>query len=157
MPSTRKHESGSSKRKRKEKEERFIDSQRGAINRFIIKKVPEGVTPEANEESVPVDENVINDNTINVDNVQQEDVQEDMPCEDENIANLNGNGDDTEDIPVNIYDPITWDTLGTKWRDLLVKNGPIRDMLTGKGPKDGKKTFLFRILQQVLTKRGKAS
>lgn len=153
MPPTRKFESGSSKRKRKEKEERFIRSQRGAIDQFIIKQVPEGVTPEANGESVQVEETVIEDNTINVDNVQSNEEhregvtpeadgepreQENMPCEDQNIGNLNGNGDDKEDIPVNIYDPKNWDTLDIKWRDLLVKNGPIRDILTGKGPKDGK-------------------
>ncbi|KAL4564959.1 hypothetical protein LXL04_029038 [Taraxacum kok-saghyz] len=85
----------------------FIHSRRGAMNRFIIKQIPSGVTHEAaNGESVQMDETVIKYNTKNVDNAQQEEEQEDMPCEDENIANLNGNGENNEDIQVNIYDPI---------------------------------------------------
>ena len=37
---------------------------------------------------------------------------------------------------LNIYDPRTWANLDTNSRDLLVKNGPIRDILVQKGPKD---------------------
>ncbi|CAH1425305.1 unnamed protein product [Lactuca virosa] len=49
MAPTRKFESGSSKCKRKQKEAQFIDSQRGSMDSFSIKKVSEY---HLNEESV---------------------------------------------------------------------------------------------------------
>lgn len=55
------------KRKLKQKEEQFIHSQRGAINRVIIKHAPKFYH---NKESLQVEQNVFEDNTIHFDNFQ---------------------------------------------------------------------------------------
>ncbi|CAI9290224.1 unnamed protein product [Lactuca saligna] len=48
-------------------------------------------------------------------------VPEDMSCIDEDIATLNGNDDDKEDIPVNIYDYRTRTSNELKY-DVVVMN-----------------------------------
>ncbi|KAJ9541890.1 LOW QUALITY PROTEIN: hypothetical protein OSB04_028396 [Centaurea solstitialis] len=131
MPPTKKFESGYSKRQKKEKDEQFVQSQRGAIDRFIIKQTSECPS---NEESRNVEQNVFESDSLNndennegervgvdideVDEVMEEEepmVEEADVCEPENVANLNGNDGEKDDIAVNIYDPRNWDNLDTKW------------------------------------------
>ena len=46
------------------------------------------------------------------------------------------NQEEKFDVCVDIYDPITWDSLDVKSRDLLILNGPKRDLSIVKGPRD---------------------
>nr|XP_011460630.1 PREDICTED: zinc finger MYM-type protein 1-like [Fragaria vesca subsp. vesca] len=61
------------------------------------------------------------------------------------------NEEPSSSLPVDIFDPRNWEDLDLKWKDLLVEKGPIRDVLTGKGPKNKSKRcfssdFYTRIL-----------
>ncbi|XP_042407456.1 uncharacterized protein LOC121997220 [Zingiber officinale] len=46
------------------------------------------------------------------------------------------NEEPSSSIPLDIFYPKNWENLDLKWKDQLVEKGPIRDVLTGKGPKD---------------------
>ncbi|XP_042386537.1 zinc finger MYM-type protein 1-like [Zingiber officinale] len=46
------------------------------------------------------------------------------------------NEEPSSSIPLDIFDLKNWENLDPKWKDQLVEKGPIRDVLTGKGPKD---------------------
>ncbi|XP_042426211.1 uncharacterized protein LOC122014091 [Zingiber officinale] len=46
------------------------------------------------------------------------------------------NEEPSSSIPLDIFDPKNLENLNPKWKDQLVEKGPIRDVLTGKGPKD---------------------
>lgn len=54
----------------------------------------------------------------------------------ENRDDINLANEESSQHPLDIFDPRNWKTLDLKWRDLLVEKGPVRDLLTGKGPKD---------------------
>ncbi|XP_022857305.1 zinc finger MYM-type protein 1-like [Olea europaea var. sylvestris] len=132
----RKQQSGFGKRAKKRKIEELIESQKGAIDRFIVKET----------------KNV--DQILEVD--KNEDVEELRQNEHDMLDNQNDTSEDVDDkyvkendthedvdglihnrsIPFNIYDPRTWDNLDIKYRDLLVANGPTRDLSLEKGPKD---------------------
>ncbi|KAL9662085.1 hypothetical protein QQ045_026913 [Rhodiola kirilowii] len=151
MASTRKHELGSSKRKRIKERDKFSESQSGAMDKFVFKKGKEPQCPGDIEADVDVDVDVSVDAGVE-ENVEQpmekpfeEDVdvgleenvkhpikepfEEDVDVNVEETMELGLEGND--DIP-NIFDPKNWDNLAPKWRDLLVKEGPLRDVLTGK-------------------------
>ncbi|KAL6184266.1 hypothetical protein ACLB2K_045670 [Fragaria x ananassa] len=160
MPPTRKFESGHAKRQKKRKEECFKKSQSGALDKFVFKRPQcEENQSKKNDMNFNNVENNVEDpigavDTENVEDLMQEEtieeeddaenvedpMQEEHMEEEDDVAieepSLNSNDGD---IPFNINDPRNWDNLNSKWRDLLVKNGPVRDMLTGKGPKDGLK------------------
>ncbi|CAM8993346.1 unnamed protein product [Rhodiola kirilowii] len=153
MAPTRKHESGSSKRKRIKERDKFTQSQSGAMDKFVFKKGNEQQSPGDIEADVDVDVNVdvgVEENVEhpieepfeedvddgleeNVEHPIEEPLEEDVDVNVEETMELGLEGND--DIP-NIFDPTNWDNLAPKWRDLLVKEGPIRDVLTGKVPKD---------------------
>lgn len=149
MPSTRKYPSGHDKRKKKKKVEEFIESQRGAINRFFVKE-SENISLEelGNEEETENNCNELHE-VLAVENNVEEDVDEiggnengdDLAFEnklyesDDDVINA-VNEEPSPSIPLDIFDPRNWENLDPKWKDQLVEKGPIRDVLTGKGPKD---------------------
>src|SRR6266508_4302787 len=131
--SSRKYASGSEKRKRKKRADEFTELQRGAIdkkfksnsgtsiitNELAIVAVEEqpninpedqGPTPEDNID-INMDDNNVSDH---------EPIFNSSPIED---ASLDEQPIFTEDI----YDPINWDNLDNKTRDILVEKGPIRE------------------------------
>ena len=130
----RKHESGSSKRKRIKERDKFIQSQSGAMDKFVFNKGNEtqcsgdiGVDVDINvgvEENVeqsmetPSEEDVDIGLEENIENQMEEpfEVDIDVNVEETMEPGLEGN----DDIP-NIFDPKNWDNLAPKLRDLLVK------------------------------------
>ncbi|CAM8885916.1 unnamed protein product [Rhodiola kirilowii] len=166
MAPTRKHESGSSKRKRIKERDKFSQSQSGAMDKFIFKKgkdvdadvdvdvdvdVSVDVGVEENVEQPmekPFEEDVDVGLEENVEHPIEEPFEEDVDVNVEETMELGLEGND--DIP-NIFDPKNWDNLAPKWRDLLVKEGPLRDVLTGKGPKDRSKTKKRRFTSEFYT------
>ncbi|KAL9686151.1 hypothetical protein QQ045_023606 [Rhodiola kirilowii] len=149
MASTRKQESGSSKRKRIKERDKFSQSQSGAMDKFVFKKGKEPQCQGDIEADVDVDVSVdvgVEENVEqpiekpfeedidvgleeNVEHPIEEPFEEDVDVNVEETMELGLEGND--DIP-NIFDPKNWDNLAPKWRDLLVKKGPLRDVLTGK-------------------------
>ncbi|XP_047339911.1 zinc finger MYM-type protein 5-like [Impatiens glandulifera] len=121
----RKHELGSSKCNRIKERDKFIQSQSGAMDKFVFNKGNE--TQCLGDIGVDIDINVGLE-----ENVEQSMETQTHSKEDE------GN----DDIP-NIFDPKNWNNLAPKLRDLLVKKGPLRDVLTGKSPKNGSNNKRF--------------
>ena len=137
--STRKYPSEYEKLKKKKKRQReeLIESQKGAMDKFITSKkqnfvenLSEGFI---NEQEIHQKE--LEDN----ENIQQNDNNE---CSHDNVQTCNvtildneaqNNLEESENIndqpnyiPTNIFDPSQWKTIDIKLRDLLVENGPIR-------------------------------
>ncbi|XP_047309642.1 uncharacterized protein LOC124913064 [Impatiens glandulifera] len=154
----RKHKSGSSKRQRIKERDKFIQSQSRAMDKFVFNKGSEtqcsgdiGVDVDINvgvEENVeqsmetqtPSEEDVDIGLEENIENQMEEpfEVDIDVNVEETMDPGLEGN----DNIP-NIFNPKNWDNLAPKLRDLLVKKGHLRDVLTGKGPKNGSNNRRF--------------
>ncbi|XP_021826481.1 zinc finger MYM-type protein 5-like [Prunus avium] len=117
----RKHSSGYSKRQQKRRVEELTQSQRGALDKFIIKE-PQGLVE--NLENVGHDEQA-NENVENLGHAH---------VENDNV--INEEEQPSQSIPLDIYDPRTWDGLDSKSRDELLANGPRRDLSIEKGPSD---------------------
>ncbi|XP_073019310.1 uncharacterized protein [Primulina eburnea] len=149
MPPTRKYQSGHDKRKKKKKVEEFIESQRGAINRFVVKQSGNPSHEDlGNEEEKENNCNELHD-VLAVENDAEEDVDEIEGNEKGNdlvFENTFYESDDdvmsivkeepSSSIQFDIFDPRNWENLDPTWKDRLVEKGPIRDVLTEKGPKD---------------------
>ena len=119
MSSSRKFASGSEKRRKKKHQDELIESQKGAMDRFIQKETP---GPSRNTEELAI---VI---------VEQQDEgisQEHMNISDDdnNVSRENSPVTDHEELvfSVDIYDPRNWENLDNKARDILVEKGPIRE------------------------------
>ncbi|XP_045827742.1 zinc finger MYM-type protein 5-like [Trifolium pratense] len=150
-PKFRKFESGNEKRKKKKKLEEFIQSQRGALDKFLIKEPQISIENEnvGNVDSEILENVVENNNTenesVNPENrgdVHGDDVNLNTSLDNEDDDNLEGNVNDNVEQanPIersfDIFDPRNWDALDSKMIDLLVMEGPKRDLSIVNGPKD---------------------
>ncbi|XP_021304249.1 zinc finger MYM-type protein 5 [Sorghum bicolor] len=151
----RKYESGHEKRKKKRRLEAAAQSQKGALDRFVVKESrfsPENRTPNVD----PADDRHGDDANIGlqVEAQNAEMVQGDRASIAIIADEVSGHTDvvnsslDTSpsiegdsigidnDLQADIFDPRTWDALDSKMVDMLVQKGPKRDMSIEKGPKD---------------------
>jgi hypothetical protein len=130
-----KHPSGSKKRKRRKEVEEFLESQRGAMEKFVCTNtrtssnedqpnlaiVVVAKQPNTNEED--------HDPTLeeNVDiNTNGNDVTGHDPILDS--SHIENDSFDEQTVPTeDIYDPRNWGNLDNKSRDILVEKGPIRE------------------------------
>ncbi|XP_065866612.1 uncharacterized protein [Euphorbia lathyris] len=100
---SKKHLSGSEKRKKRKRLDVLVKSQQGAIDKFIVKK------KDSNE----------NHNGEGATNV------------DEEVNEVSENPDVGKEQTIHpfndIYDPRNWESLDNKERDILVEKGPIRE------------------------------
>ncbi|CDY09507.1 BnaC02g20490D [Brassica napus] len=111
--------SGCKKRQKKRTRDLFIQSQRGSLDKFVIKKnAAENLKsdcvdniPESNDH---FDDTIghlsEHDNVVNASNVDSQNF-----CEQPSSC-------------VNIYDPRYWENLDNKMRDVLIEKGPKREM-----------------------------
>jgi hypothetical protein len=90
------------KKKEKGKVEKLIESQRGALNKFVI----------SNKQNI---ENNLSEKLINDQEIHQKELEDN-----DNIIDVSNS------IVINIYDPGQWKNIDAKLRDLLVKNGLIK-------------------------------
>lgn len=127
----KKHASGSEKRKKKRRIEDLIQSQKGAINKFFKSNTSTSRNPDewaivAVEEQTmhPEDQGPIEDNVgINTDdnNVSDHEPIFNSPTTESTRV------DDEPIFTFDMYDPVNWDNLDNKARDILVEKGPIRE------------------------------
>jgi hypothetical protein len=131
--SSRKYPSGSEKRKRKKHADDFIETQRGAMDKFL--KINPSVSMNPNNELaiVAVEEEEpairISEEEENIDiNVDDNNVS--GPDNPSNSSPAQAQSASLDEEPVytpDIYDPRNWDNLDNKARDILVEKGPVRE------------------------------
>ena len=137
-----KHKSGAEKRKRKEKEQVLIKSQKGAMDKFIIKQTQ---VSSDNQSSDP--------STLALDIVAYNDARDGQPEAENNVEveedhiDVNFSNSPVADVDdsfqPDIFDPRNWNSLDAKQIDILAQNGPKRDLSIKKGPKDSYKRKVF--------------
>ncbi|XP_066360856.1 uncharacterized protein [Miscanthus floridulus] len=150
----RKYESGHEKRKKKRRLEAAAQSQKGALDRFVVKESrfsPENQTPNADpDEGYGNDANIgVKVEAQNAEIVQSDHANIAVADEVSGHADVvnpsldtspsiedNSSDDINNDLQPDIFDPRTWDTLDSKMIDILVQKGPKRDPSIEKGPKD---------------------
>ena len=126
--------------------------------------------PDDNLDDMPIDcdDDLPNDN-VNVSGDVPVDCNDDVPIDynddvpiddvpdvhENDNTNVDDSDDNFDDVPIylpDIYDPRVWDGLDSKMIDLLVKNGPKRDLNIVKGPKDKfSRRFTANLYTRVLS------
>lgn len=157
MPPKRKFESGCEKRKKKKRSEALIQSQRGALEKFVIKDSQISTDNQNNdnmnlhENDDDIDCNVsLDDENVNCDVIPEN--SNDVPLENVNDVPNTDDVPSTGDVPIDdepntddvhvensnrdIYDPRYWDGLEEGMICVLASNGPKRDLTIEKGPND---------------------
>lgn len=122
--SFRKHASGSEKRKKRKRTEALVESKKGSLDKFFKNSTSTSrnpdewaiVTVDEQTTTYPEDQGPIEDNTgINMDDNNVSDHEPSPSVDEEPVFT----GD--------MYDPVNWDNLDNKARDILVEKGPIRE------------------------------
>ncbi|XP_042446510.1 uncharacterized protein LOC122031461 [Zingiber officinale] len=140
-----KYLSGHDKRKKRKKVEEFIETQRGAIDRFVVKESKNSSLEDlVNEEKQENNSNEL-DEGLAIENDIEGDVNEIEGNESGDDLDFKNNYSKSDDDAINevneepsssirldIFDPKNWENLDPKWKDQLVEKGPIRNVLTGK-------------------------
>ncbi|KAK1626212.1 hypothetical protein QYE76_000527 [Lolium multiflorum] len=150
-----KHQSGYQKRKRKEKEEGLIQSQKGAMDRFVKKK------PQVSSDNQSAD---VDSSTLALAIVPYIDPRADQTGTENNVEVEEDSGqtspvaDVDDSFRPDIFDPRYWGSLDQKQIDILAEKGPRRDSSIKKGPKDrysrrlGKHQTIDKAAQRQLEK-----
>lgn len=116
----RKHQSGSQKRNKRKKVEQLIESQRGALDKFV--KGNSSIEEIAEDDVVSEIEETGNEDACDL--VENETEADTVMLEKENAIDENAT---EENKNVDMYDPRTWGEIDNKTRDLLVEKGWARD------------------------------
>jgi hypothetical protein len=136
---SRKFESGWQKRKKKQRIEKLVQSQQGAIDMFVTKQ------SQVSSDNPTPDQGQSIDNNIDIDRINplenNVEVEEALPDNtNTQIGNssedLNPSSDAGDSFQPDIFDPRYWDSLNIKQVDILAQKGPKRDLSIQKGPKD---------------------
>ncbi|XP_065866431.1 uncharacterized protein [Euphorbia lathyris] len=119
---SKKHLSGSEKRKKRKRLDVLVESQQGAIDKFIVKK--KDSNENHNEEGATnVDEST--------DNLVENDISDHNANDLSEVNEVSENPDIGKEQTIHhfndIYDPRNWETLDNKERDILVEKGPIKE------------------------------
>ena len=143
-------QSGAEKKKKRKRLEAESRSQKGALDRFVVKRPQinsENQTPVANVDDDHDDAVEIEAHTAEFDesddaNTDDEDNNDNIGAEG-NDANTGVEGneatvcnDNSSSFQHDIFDPRCWDGLDAKTRDILVQKGPKRDLSIEHGRRD---------------------
>ena len=131
--STKKHASGSEKRKKRKQVHEFIESQRGAMDKFLKINTSTSTSRSPDELAIVP---YIQQSNIHVEGHAPTEDNADIGEDDGNVSNHENmfNSSTTEYASIDeqhvftsdIYDPRNWDSLDAKGRDILVEKGPLR-------------------------------
>ena len=161
-PKIRKYDSGHEKRMKKKRAEALVESQRGSLNKFIIKEKKDSIEKNDVDIDAQIGIDILDNDNANEVPVENDNFDE-MPVENDNLDEVPVENDNFDDVSENvhlsetyhfpdIYDPRTWDGLDSRMIDLLVKNGPKRDHSLIKGPKDNfSRRFTANLYNRVLS------
>jgi len=145
---SRKYDSGSQKRKKKQRLDDLTQSQKGAMDRFIVKESQVSSNNHILDQSPALDSNVDNDprdgdpqteNNVGVEEVPIGSTNIEMDGNGDNVGATNIEMDDNNNgnsFQPDIFDPRYWDSLDTKQIDILAQKSPKRDLSIQKGPRD---------------------
>ena len=145
---SRKYDSGSQKRKKKQRLDDLTQSQKGAMDRFVVKESQVSSNNHILDQSPALDSNVDNDprdgdpqteNNVGVEEVPIGSTNIEMDGNGDNVGATNIEMDDNNNgnsFQPDIFDPRYWDSLDTKQIDILAQKGPKRDLSIQKGPRD---------------------
>lgn len=130
--------SGAQNRKRQKRLEEDAKTQRGSLNKFLVRYGnSNNENPINNEKPINNENPVNNKNPINNENIENDNVNvsedDETPIEQKN-ENLENSSDD--EINYNIFNVRVWDGLDSNMKDLLISKGPIRETNLNY-PKDG--------------------
>ncbi|XP_066323956.1 uncharacterized protein [Miscanthus floridulus] len=129
--SSRKYPSGNDKRKKKKQIDDLVESQRGALHKFLKSNTSTSRDPDAL--AIVVAEEPANANPEDQDHMEGNvniDVDEHNVSDHEHVFNSNETEPtiiDEDPVSIDIYDPRNWDKLNNKAKDTLVEKGPIRE------------------------------
>jgi hypothetical protein len=111
------HESGAKKRKRKQKEQSLIASQKGAMDRFVTKgsQVPSD-NQSVDPSTLALDIVAYNDTTDGQTGIENSEIEEDHVDVNFNTSPI---PDVDDSVHPDIFDPRSWDSLDSKQIDIL--------------------------------------
>jgi hypothetical protein len=139
---SRKYDSGSQKRKKRQRIEELTQLQKGAMDKYIRKESPLVSTNQTSDQGPEIDP--IDGRQTEIENNVE--VQDQEGLTDNTAEQMDNSGDNLNTSPIadvndsfqpDIFDPRYWDSLEPKQVDILAVKGPKRDLLFQKGPKDG--------------------
>lgn len=137
----KKHMSGAQKRNKRKREERFIESQKGAIHKFF--SASSSVVPGDNPEEVDdtqdqeqeSDHNLNAEVDVNEDATREQNLNAHVDANEDSAgeqslqpSSENPNGNEQNDSLISIFDPRTWDNLDNNERDILIEKVPAREL-----------------------------
>ena len=127
----KKHSSGSEKRKKKRRIEALKESQKGSIHKFFKSNTS---TARNSDEWAIV---AVEDQTMQQEDQSRIEDNVGIDTDDNNVSDHEPifNSPTTEStrvdeepvFTIDMYDPVNWDNLDNKVRDILVEKGPIRE------------------------------
>ncbi|PNT75055.1 hypothetical protein BRADI_1g27024v3 [Brachypodium distachyon] len=149
----RKYDSGYEKRKKKKRLEAVAQTQKGALDRFVVKDsqfTSENQTPDPDDnvdDAVEVEahnteidhgaDDANQPDANNVDQVGDQGHDDRVDASLDRSPSTENHNDNNNTFQLDIFDPRNWDALDSKMVDILVQKGPRRDLPIQKGPKDG--------------------
>uniref|UniRef100_A0A7N0TTH6 TTF-type domain-containing protein n=1 Tax=Kalanchoe fedtschenkoi TaxID=63787 RepID=A0A7N0TTH6_KALFE len=122
----KKHLSGSEKRKKRKLDAQFIETQRGALNKFFKSSSHSNVSKDINETNTEQIEKTHEDD--NIDEVNTFPIEENAHTSTSNSDSHVDNPNNIDKSLVDICDPKNWNYLDTKTIELLVEKGPIHEL-----------------------------
>ena len=135
------------KSKKNQRLDDLTQSQKGAMDRFIVKESQVSSNNHILNQSPALDSNVDNDprdgdpqteNNVGVEEVPIGSTNIEMDGNGDNVGATNIEMDDNnngDSFQPDIFDPRYWDSLDTKQIDILAQKGPKRDLSIQKGPR----------------------